>query len=454
MGMRNVIFSIILLFFSFEIFSQNVLLNWNTNTDPDLAGYRVYYGNTAPRVYGTPTDVGNSTSYTVRNLPNGTYFFAVTAYDLSNNESGYSNEATKTLSSSSPFPSTPGWYELPNTNIRSVAPPNNYLNSGYDFTSFVTSHIDAWNSGAFDTLRDRMITFGGGHNDYFGNEIYAISLDPSSIQRIIGPAVPIAPNPSCIESLASGTQPNSRHTYDAVAYMENIDSLFVYGGSLASCGNASNSVWIYHFSTNVWEKMAYSGGPPRYDYGVVSAYDPNTGRVYLQDNNQLWYYDYATNHFTQAGAGYGIPYNYMKAVVDPVNKKLVIVGAATVRMYDIAPGSQFVQSTLNTSGGTAIVNASAPGLAFDPVSQKIIAWNEGPSVYSLDLSTRIWTQQSFGTGPPPRKPTCVGTFNRWGYSPNSGVFVEVNNVDNNAWVLRLGSSSSVVPSTPGGVQVH
>ena len=42
-------------------------------------------------------DVGNVTTYTVSNLAPGTYYFVVTAYDSSNDESSFSNEASKTI---------------------------------------------------------------------------------------------------------------------------------------------------------------------------------------------------------------------------------------------------------------------------------------------------------------------------------------------------------------------
>ncbi len=72
-------------------------LTWNPNTEPDLAGYRIYVGLTSG-VYGLPIDVGNLTTYQVTNLALGqTYFFALTAVDTSNNESGFSNEASKSI---------------------------------------------------------------------------------------------------------------------------------------------------------------------------------------------------------------------------------------------------------------------------------------------------------------------------------------------------------------------
>lgn len=70
-------------------------LSWNQNTEPGLAGYKVYLG-TAPATYGTPIDVGDATVYTVSGLQTGVrYYFAVTAYTTSGDESDYSDEVSR-----------------------------------------------------------------------------------------------------------------------------------------------------------------------------------------------------------------------------------------------------------------------------------------------------------------------------------------------------------------------
>jgi len=95
-----------ILFFIFlsygtPVFAGDAILTWDPNLEPDLAGYKVYYG-TASGSYGTPIDVGNKTTYTVTGLGYGTYYFAVKAYDTTGNLSNFSNEASKTLSDTTP----------------------------------------------------------------------------------------------------------------------------------------------------------------------------------------------------------------------------------------------------------------------------------------------------------------------------------------------------------------
>jgi hypothetical protein len=71
-------------------------VTWAANNETDLAGYKLYVG-TVSGVYNKTIDVGNRTSYAIT-LPKGvTYFFAVTAYDKSGNESRHSGEQSRSL---------------------------------------------------------------------------------------------------------------------------------------------------------------------------------------------------------------------------------------------------------------------------------------------------------------------------------------------------------------------
>ena len=81
--------------------SVSAVVAWDPNAESDLMGYKLYVG-TSSGVYGAPIDVGNFTDYEVRNLePGRTYYFSVTAYDLSGNESGLADEISNTLSTTS-----------------------------------------------------------------------------------------------------------------------------------------------------------------------------------------------------------------------------------------------------------------------------------------------------------------------------------------------------------------
>ena len=87
-------FFLSLFIFSQDIFAAQIRVAWDPNTEPDLAGYKVYYG-AASGTYGAPIDAGKVTTYTLAGLTLGqAYFISVTAYNTSNIESGHSNEVS------------------------------------------------------------------------------------------------------------------------------------------------------------------------------------------------------------------------------------------------------------------------------------------------------------------------------------------------------------------------
>lgn len=77
--------------------AQTATLSWNASTDPNLAGYVIYYGG-ASQDYTNTIVVGNVTNVSITGLTAGaTYYFAATTYDSAGDESAFSNEATYTV---------------------------------------------------------------------------------------------------------------------------------------------------------------------------------------------------------------------------------------------------------------------------------------------------------------------------------------------------------------------
>ncbi len=105
------LFTGVIVFFAYGISSAaEVTLAWDANTEPDLFGYKIYY-DTRPGdpYYGTDAEQGispitvlrkdledpSNPKFTLTGLSdNEHYYFALTAFDNENLESGYSNEAS------------------------------------------------------------------------------------------------------------------------------------------------------------------------------------------------------------------------------------------------------------------------------------------------------------------------------------------------------------------------
>ena len=107
-------------------YGATVTLAWDANTEPDLAGYKIHYG-TASGVYSHTIDVGNVTEHILTELDDGvTYYLAATAYDVDDNESGYSDELVHTTDAPNHNPDTPS---VPNS------PSNGYTQTSYTFST-------------------------------------------------------------------------------------------------------------------------------------------------------------------------------------------------------------------------------------------------------------------------------------------------------------------------------
>ena len=114
--------------------AADVTLSWNRNSESTVVGYKLHYGN-ASRTYQTALSCGNNTTYTVTGLGAGTYYFALTASDSAGQESGYSNEVSKTIAAAGC--------------TYAVAPTNRSLLSTAQPASFTvtTGSTCAWTAG-------------------------------------------------------------------------------------------------------------------------------------------------------------------------------------------------------------------------------------------------------------------------------------------------------------------
>lgn len=89
---------------------QSIDITFNHGNEPDLKGFRLYYGNTS-RVYGISYWIPLSDyvappgwmTVPVPLVPGG-YFLTATAVDLADNESEYSNEVTLAIPDTPPSP--------------------------------------------------------------------------------------------------------------------------------------------------------------------------------------------------------------------------------------------------------------------------------------------------------------------------------------------------------------
>ncbi|MCD6580730.1 MAG: tandem-95 repeat protein [Desulfuromusa sp.] len=98
---KIILLTLVTVGFSANVWGKTVTLSWDPSPTSGISGYKIYYdaGSSTAPLDGTgaaegssPIDVGNVLTFTVNGLPDGEdHYFAVAAYDASDNESTYSN---------------------------------------------------------------------------------------------------------------------------------------------------------------------------------------------------------------------------------------------------------------------------------------------------------------------------------------------------------------------------
>jgi hypothetical protein len=348
------------------------------------------------------------------------------------------------------------WYEVPNSALANSGVLPNPLPPG---DTGPASIMGAWSGGAYDTKRDRLIVWGGGHGDYAGNELYAFDINTFKWLRIWGPSpnsvIPSGGGSTCPETYNDGN-PASRHTYDGLVYLPTLDKFWASGGSLwCGSGGGSYATWMFDFTTSTWTRKTDAIGG--HQVTAMSDYDPANRLVYtLVQNGTLGAYDPTNDSWANRGSS--TPWAEFDPAVTmiyhPGKKMLLLIGAGIggekIYTYDMTQ-RQPNYKTVATTGGSAIVGVQGPGLAYDPTIDRIVAWPGGGSdVYSLDVSTGTWTKYTATNSVvPPTASQTKGTYGRWQYIPSKNAYIAVNSIYNNVFFYKLSSGGGTPPdATP------
>jgi hypothetical protein len=106
--------------------TQSVTVTWDANIEPDVVGYRFFYG-TQSGVYSNQVDVVAPIAVASALLEGETYYFAAIAYNINGIESEFSDEISYTVPGSPPSPSpTPSGTPTPTATATATpsAPPS------------------------------------------------------------------------------------------------------------------------------------------------------------------------------------------------------------------------------------------------------------------------------------------------------------------------------------------
>ena len=417
--------------------SSQINLSWTASTDNvAVTGYKVYRG-------GTQVGTSSATSYLDSGLAASTsYTYNVAATDAAGNSSAQSGIASATTLASTgggQIPSTLGWYQIPNTSIKSLCPSYSDIQA----SSGCAAVMSAWSGALFDTKRNRLIIHGGGHSDYYGNEIYAIDFNTNPISAVL---VKDASHGSAITNVTSTPEafndgtPNARHTYNGWVYLPTQDSYMLYGAGLSADGPFSDGQWLFNPSNSSWTQQQPSTHPNTAKTGSIPqhAYDPVTDTVYFVEGNasQFWQLQPATGQWTSLGSsGSACGNDNATSSIDPVRRLYACVGNG--ELFTVSLNSPYtVTNDTSAPGCSTLAGTNSPGFAYDPIQQLFVGWAGGNTAYIYNPALHNCTAiTSYSGGPTTIQPN--GTFGRFRYAPALGVFVVINDINSNAYSLRL-----------------
>ncbi|MHC4576246.1 MAG: Ig-like domain-containing protein, partial [Planctomycetota bacterium] len=324
------------------------------------------------------------------------------------------------------------WYEIPNTHMEAVQP------DPVPLPGYIGGVVGAWGGGAYDTKRDRLIVWGGGHGDYSGNEVYVFDMNTLKWSRITDPSAfpPGDPNNVNDEVVHPDGRPISRHTNNYINYLPPpIDRFYCGGGAgIWKSGQfEDDNTYLFDFDTLEWETKSRCIAA---FIGAVCAVAPD-GRVWqICNNSGLCVYDATTDTWTKHAPWDGwFGYDYT-AAVDSVRNRLIAIGRGSALAWDLSnPDRAHVNLTF--TGDTEIIDEMSPGMVYHPGSDRLVMWAGGAAVYTLNLDTLVWTKVNSTGSVSPGPEAENGTYGRFRYSPTQDLFVVVNSAYKNVFVYRL-----------------
>ncbi|HMJ09758.1 MAG TPA: hypothetical protein VK524_00060, partial [Polyangiaceae bacterium] len=342
----------------------------------------------------------------------------------------------------------PGWCELSGTRLIDACPLPSP--GGIEGCQGVLSY-----SGAVaDTSLQRLLVWGGGTTNYWGNEVYALDLMSASLRRLTDPS---ALDTRVIEALSEeypDGMPRARSSFNGLVYVAAQNRLLAFGGDRAVLDNGvsqpSNAVWALGLSALEWTRLIPAGALDP-SYVMITDIDPRTQRVYVVSGQKLYAYAYESGTVTllrdfEQFPGEGLDY-HMVAVVDSKRQRLFFAGGDAntgadtpggLKSIDLRAGTAYAledwTEDARRAGCAPLIEANNPGFVYDSTRDRLVGWAGGDDVFVLDADARTCTVLHYAGGPTSH-PT--GTYGRFRYFPKLDVFAVVSDAHRNAFVLRL-----------------
>jgi len=362
------------------------------------------------------------------------------------------------------------WYEIPNSHMADSveADPTGEWIGGTGPVSLMS----AWSGGAFDSKRNRLMIWGGGHYDYWGNALYAFDVNTLDWHRLTNnssmkgwrDSITVTGKDTTVQVECHSTMPDglpvARHTYGGLTYVPDpIDRLWANGGACIKCGFVDSLTWEFNFTNNTWQRKANEQlfpGP-----GNICAYDPVTQTVILQTGGQFLLQVYNLSKDTwvinnNTGTGnpnpwcpYGGFTYYATGAVDPDSHHFVAIGGGGTYDWDMNSSNSWCYTTPRSQGDTTVTDSLNPGFVWDAAAHLFVGWAGGANVWTVDPKTWTWKKNLPASGNTviPTNPPPTGTYGRFQYIPSKNAFIAVNSINQNVYAYKLDNLKGITTGT-------
>lgn len=351
---------------------------------------------------------------------------------------------------------TPGsWYQLPATNKLADVFPVAGPGDNWNLRGTPSAVVYAWGGGA--VAQGKLFVWGGGHNDYGGNEVYTFDLgtwtwtrvtDPSNyVAYPCGYAEPVGP---CV---TVDDTPVSAHSYEGINFIPALGQFWVGGGAVYStAGGFGAQSAVFNLATTSWTMlpdMPFAGS-------VISAWDPVSQKMLIilgsgsSPGGEFFSYDPASDAYENVSSpNWSVS---SSGDFDFDTRQFVLYDRSRpddVYVYDLSgidlspdvavPWSRFdYRPTFMDGSPFAPTLKDATGMVYMPTRRLYVLWDGASSdVWTLDPATWSWQQiTALNSGPTPSAQS-QGPYGRWRYLPEYGVFLAYDNIDENPWIYKL-----------------
>lgn len=346
------------------------------------------------------------------------------------------------------IPAALGWYQIPNSTVNTLCTPLNEAHPEITGQTGCAAIESAWGTGYFDSLRQTYCVSGGGHNDYYGNEIYCLDMKTLTLSIVHQPTV--NPNLGTIttntETYANGDM-SSRHGFSSNWYLPQFDYYFIFGQGIPNIGNHTDKYYNYSRISDSYTPFTAPGtapSPNSCNSQPASGYDYATGKYYLLLNNcpQGWIYTPGANTWINPATWTSICDSKTNpaGVVDPVHRLFIVAGQGCFASFNLDSPYNRVVNAVPASCSTPF-SQTGVGLDFDEGSNTVGVWAGGNTFYNYDSVSNTCTPTTFTGGP--GTILLQGTRNLLQYDVADGVHLLGNGTNIPMYSLRLNNQQTL-----------